>query len=484
MAHTELPALLTAVKNQDASLFLQFGGQASVWFNELETVFKANGTAKTLITLCAGAIMEELQFLHKNLPRLERHYHMGFDVLKWLTTRENLPPNYKQSAPISYPMILLTQLANWCEALDKLRLTPRDLCNFFQGATGHSQGVVAAVVVASSKTLQDYLKRSESAIRYMFWHGVRVQEASGDNSPTDPYLSPMLLVKGTVADIEPIIERLNARGETSSAFVSLRNSSSMTVVSGRVPTLVELKKTLAKFECTFLPVTCPFHCPLLASAIPEILSDLKRLKCDFLASDLMIPVYDPSDGVDLRTVSGSLNESLVQGQTVKSVDWPAAIAVAQKGITHILDVGPGQKIMRLSGGITNAVMLSVKDAMFYDKVGPIPRMTRLLSDSKDPDLLEQLRYAGYEAPAVNVENGLPAYSSPREGKSAEPTVVVQTQAQPPKIPEQTKHTISFKLQAPEANAFLFSHMIRGNLVIPMTVAVGKLASLVLENYPG
>lgn len=58
MAHTELPALLSAVKNQHASLFLQFGGQASVWFNELETVFKANGTAKTLITLCAGAIME------------------------------------------------------------------------------------------------------------------------------------------------------------------------------------------------------------------------------------------------------------------------------------------------------------------------------------------------------------------------------------------------------------------------------------------
>lgn len=62
-------------------------------------------------------------------------------------------------------------------------------------------------------------------------------------------------------------------------------------------------------------------------------------------------------------------------------------------------------------------------------------------------------------------------------------MVIHTQAKPT-LPEQSKHTISFKLQKPEANAFIFSHVIRNNLVIPMTVAVGKATSLVLEHYPG
>ncbi len=50
----------------------------------------------------------------------------------------------------SYPLVGLTQLGHYVSTLAKLGKTHEEMV--FKGATGHSQGVVSAVVLASSAT--------------------------------------------------------------------------------------------------------------------------------------------------------------------------------------------------------------------------------------------------------------------------------------------------------------------------------------------
>jgi malonyl CoA-acyl carrier protein transacylase len=50
----------------------------------------------------------------------------------------------------SYPLVGLTQLAHYVSTLAKLGKTHEEMA--FKGATGHSQGVASAVVLASSAT--------------------------------------------------------------------------------------------------------------------------------------------------------------------------------------------------------------------------------------------------------------------------------------------------------------------------------------------
>lgn len=115
-----------------------------------------------------------------------------------------------RSAPISMPLIGLTQLARYWVLLKCLNCSVDDLRAVVAGATGHSQGLVSALVLASARSEDEVIEYSERAVGLLFWLGLRSQEAfpaatidqmalqdsarAGEGQPT-----PMLAIRGVRA---------------------------------------------------------------------------------------------------------------------------------------------------------------------------------------------------------------------------------------------------------------------------------------------
>lgn len=74
-------------------------------------------------------------------------------------------------------MIGLTQLVQYLVVCKIARLTPGELHARISGATGHSQGLVFAVVLAASGTFESFLENSCKALKWLFYSGRRGQHA-------------------------------------------------------------------------------------------------------------------------------------------------------------------------------------------------------------------------------------------------------------------------------------------------------------------
>jgi fatty acid synthase subunit beta len=76
----------------------------------------------------------------------------------------------------------------------------------------------------------------------------------------------------------------------------------------------------------------------LVPASDLINKDLVKNNVSFNAKDIQIPVYDTFDGSDLRVLSGSISERIVDCIIRLPVKWETT---TQFKATHILDFGPG-----------------------------------------------------------------------------------------------------------------------------------------------
>jgi fatty acid synthase subunit beta, fungi type len=117
-------------------------------------------------------------------------------------------------------------------------------------------------------------------------------------------------------------------------------------------TRVPFSKRKHEFMLRYLPVSVPFHSARhLHSAVDLILADAQRIKFDLQAEQLRVPVYSTEDGSDLRTcvapesatAASSLLRCVVRLQCSAPVNWEAitANATTEKGVTHLVDFGPG-----------------------------------------------------------------------------------------------------------------------------------------------
>jgi malonyl CoA-acyl carrier protein transacylase len=67
--------------------------------------------------------------------------HQGLDALSWIDDEEAAPgKSYLNFAPVSYPMIGLTQLTNYVACMIEMGVTQAEMLSYLKGATGHSQG--------------------------------------------------------------------------------------------------------------------------------------------------------------------------------------------------------------------------------------------------------------------------------------------------------------------------------------------------------
>ena len=170
------PTLFSAAAKGKASVFALFGGQGTneVYFDELQALYDIY---KPFIAPYLSSTIQVLKSLAEEEEDTTYYCTYGFDIIKWLddpSLRPSVP--YLASVPISFPLIGLTQLVQYLVICKVARLTPGELCARISGATGHSQGLVSAVVLAASTTFESFNENSCKALKWLIFSGLRGQQ--------------------------------------------------------------------------------------------------------------------------------------------------------------------------------------------------------------------------------------------------------------------------------------------------------------------
>lgn len=363
-------ALFRAADEGTATLYSIYGGQGNIeeYFEELRQVYK---TYPFFVTELITTSAELFQQLSTN-PAADKLFPKGLDIMTWLENPDATPDvDYLISAPVSFPLIGLVQLAHYQVTCKVLGIHPGILRDRFSGTTGHSQGIVMAAAMAAADSWESFDKIAASALTILFWIGARSQQVfprtsmtpnmlrdSIDNGEGNP--TPMLSIRDLPqAEVQKHIDATNQYlPQDRHISISLVNSPRNMVVTGPPMSLYGLNQQLRKvkaptgldqnripytqrkvrFVNRFLPITAPFHSKYLADATVQIDEDLASIAID--AESLGIPVYDTNTGKDIGSeIKGNIVPALVRMITRDPVHWEQATAFPNA--THVVDFGPG-----------------------------------------------------------------------------------------------------------------------------------------------
>ncbi|KAK8022512.1 hypothetical protein PG993_013279 [Apiospora rasikravindrae] len=345
------PSLIRSQAQGESRIYAIFGGQGNNkhYFNELRNIYQ---TYQPFLADLIHDLDSLLQTLSQD-SRISHLYSEGLQVKKWLEDPESIPSaDYLITAPLSFPLIGLLQLATLKAISMSLDGTPADFPGIFHGLAGHSQGVVVAAAVAATETWEDYAAAARKAVTILFWIGSRSQQVWRQHALAEDIAarledeghgkaSPMVSISNIEQrQLDSHLARLNRTLPIAKrAYICLVNSSSNFVVSGPERTLAALISSLKAASAKdaqsqarvpysqrkpsptirFLPITIPCHSALLDEAVPQIDEDLRGLS--IRASELHVP-----------------SPLLVRMITSEPVFWAETDFTSA---THILDFGPG-----------------------------------------------------------------------------------------------------------------------------------------------
>lgn len=426
---TTVSALEAALRDGRYAFVPQFGGQGLHYWDELQNLYAKfdTGTARALIAQAADALYAESV---SEEATASPAYAGALELSKWLAADEaELETVAWQRAPLSYPLIALTQLANYAAFLDTTGVDHASVVQSSAAAVGHSQGVVSAAVFAGAKTTDEFVQLAVHALRYMYWHGLRAQETFLALTAKFPQnlkrvgdATPMLTVRGlTKPQVAKAIEVANRRTGQEDVQLSLINASNMFCVTGMPMTLALLKKSLEGLlapadanqtrvphsdrkpagAISFLPVSCPFHSVVMADAKAQILSDVERIQLSLPGQQLQVPVYATSaKATNLQTLGDkSVLEALVDMQLTLTADWTAtwaSIAQHHANVTHVLEFGPATGAAKLSNTIAEGLGIKVVLATIKHDVvtgtlrtAPLEGLTQFLDGAASEASAEQ-----------------------------------------------------------------------------------------------
>ncbi len=219
-------------------------------------------------------------------------------------------------------------------------------------AAGHSLGEYSALVAAGTLTLED-------AVRVVHLRGQAMQDAVPEGEG-----GMAAIIGGDRAAVEALCAEA-AQGDVCSP--ANFNSPGQIVISGH-RRAVDRAAALApaqKLKAIPLKVSAPFHCALMAPAARAVEAALAKLT-------LQAPRFPV-----IANVSAEPNDSAEQAKAllVRQIDgpvlWEQTITrMAEAGITHALEIGPGKVLAGLVKRIDKRVsVLSVSDA---DGIAKIP----------------------------------------------------------------------------------------------------------------
>ena len=371
-AQEQATSLLQAGRKRLAKLCAVFGGQGPnnpSCLDELSQLYDANQSVLARIIELATATISELS----SSPDIAHIYEeTTFDIKAWLFDQSLAPDKaYLATAPFSFPIITLNSLASYVVVCRKLGILPRDFRDSLSGVTGHSQGIIAAAVVAKSGDWDHFYETAEAALKMSFWIGceshiaspesslsaatVRDAEAFGEGRP-----SVMLSVDGLKPKyIQSIVGDVNEKLPFERHIhLALVNAREKTVISGHPDVLRMLSLRLRKISATegldqrrvpfihrkpvvhqqYLPISGIFHSPHLDVAVAQVLARLNSTS--WTGKDLAIPLYHTGSGENIQQIQETnLTERLLRAIMSDMVDWPKVCS--SMDMTHCLDFGPG-----------------------------------------------------------------------------------------------------------------------------------------------
>ena len=189
---------------------------------------------------------------------------------------------------------------------------------------GHSLGEYSALVASGSLGFADAVRLVRNRGQYM-----QAAVPAGEGAMAALLKMPVEKLDGVLAEA--------AQGEVVTA--ANLNSPDQIVIAGQVGAVnraVELAKAAGAKRAILLPVSAPFHCPLMKPA-------QQRLKIDLDATafqDLAVPLVNNWQAREIHSGAGA-REGLYQ-QVPNPVRWSDSIAfLAARGVTRFIEVGAG-----------------------------------------------------------------------------------------------------------------------------------------------
>ena len=164
-------------------------------------------------------------------------------------------------------------------------------------------------------------------------------------------------VGGMIAILGVEIEKINELISTNSSkcFIANDNSVGQTVVSGKLESLETLSENLKKNKIKFvkLPVSAPFHCPLMEKATV----DMKKIIEDTKFDDPIISIIS-NVSANPENKSEIIKKLLIQ-QIEKPVRWrESVIKMIDLGVKRFIEIGPGKVLSGLIKRIDRNVKIN------------------------------------------------------------------------------------------------------------------------------
>ena len=163
----------------------------------------------------------------------------------------------------------------------------------------------------------------------------------------------MLAILGiSINEIENIF---NENNEDFNCYIANDNSNGQIVVSGKIDSIEKLSITLKKKSIKFimLPVSAPFHCPLMSKATEEI-------KEKILSTKFKNPKVDIVSNVTAKPISDSNEiQKLLIEQIERPVRWRESVNnMINSGVKQFIEIGPGKVLSGLIKRIDRNVKLN------------------------------------------------------------------------------------------------------------------------------
>lgn len=195
---------------------------------------------------------------------------------------------------------------------------------------GHSLGEYSALVAARSLCFADALRLVRKRGRLM---QTAVPEGGG---------AMAALLKMPPDKLDAVLTKA-ADGEVVTA--ANLNSADQIVIAGHaaaVSRAIELARGAGARRAMLLPVSAPFHCPLMVPAQQELRADLDAVEF----RDLICPLVNNWQAREIRS-GAEAREGLYQ-QIPNPVRWAESMRhLAAQGVTRAVEVGPGSVLTGL-----------------------------------------------------------------------------------------------------------------------------------------
>ena len=205
---------------------------------------------------------------------------------------------------------------------------------------GHSLGEYSALCCANSINF-------EQAINLLVNRGKAMQNAVPNGE------GGMLAILGI--EINVINSILEESFKEFQCYVANDNSNGQIVVSGKINSLEKLQTELKKKQIKFvkLPVSAPFHCPLMKKATNE-------MKNKIIQTEFKKPFVSIISNVNAKPQTNpDIIKSLLIEQIEKPVKWRESINyMIGSGINKFIEIGPGKVLSGLIKRIDRNVKLN------------------------------------------------------------------------------------------------------------------------------